>query len=43
MKRLNVDIEETTYRDFKTKATSQEISVSELVRTWIKRFLKGEI
>jgi|GEM_PF-6211345 len=43
MKRLNVDIEDTTYRQLKTKLASQESDISKIVREWIKKFLKGEI
>ena len=42
MKFLQVKLSDDLHKDFKRKCLEKEIDMSEKVRQWIKRFVKGE-
>jgi hypothetical protein len=41
-KRLNVNVEEQKYKELKLKATFHEVTLSELVNSWINSYLVSE-
>jgi len=43
MKELHVLIENEEYKQVKTKCSANDITISQLIRRWIRRYLKGEL
>lgn len=42
MKFLQVKLPDDMHKDFKRKCLEKEIDMSEKVRQWVKKFVKGE-